>query len=116
MSCSAPGAARFSTTSVESDRSPTTPSIEYHATVFAEAATAATIESENNKTIAEVNRNDDAEEMKANAHLLNAAPKMYLFIELVSKVSHDPELRNHAQFLLREANGEKPEIRKGNQK
>lgn len=76
----------------------------------------ATIESENNKTIAEVNRNDDAEEMKANAHLLNAAPKMYLFIELVSKVSHDPELRNHAQFLLREANGEKPEIRKGNQK
>lgn len=76
----------------------------------------ATIESENNKTIAEVNRNDDAEEMKANAHLLNAAPKMYLFIELVSKVSHDPELRNHAQFLLREANGEKPKIRKGNQK
>jgi hypothetical protein len=76
----------------------------------------ATIESENNKTIAEVNRNDDAEEMKANAHLLNAAPKMYLFIELVSKVSHDPELRNHAQFLLREANGEKPKIRARNQK
>lgn len=55
-------------------------------------------------------------QLKANAHLLNAAPKMYLFIELVSKVSHDPELRNHAQFLLREANGEKPKIRKGNQK
>lgn len=47
------------------------------------------------------------EQLKANVNLLLAAPKMYLFIELVSKVSHDPELRDHAQRILREANGER---------